>query len=46
MLLSETPESFRKVLPTLVAAGANRTAERQMVRVGGRGWDGVDEWGT
>ena len=37
VLLSETPASFRKVLPTLVAAGANRTAERQMVRWEGEG---------
>ena len=37
VLLSEAPASFRKVLPTLVAAGANRTAERQMVRWEGEG---------
>ena len=32
-----TPESFRKVLPTLQPHGANRTAERQMVRWEGEG---------
>ena len=37
VLLSEAPASFRKVLPTLIAAGANRTAERQMVRWEGEG---------
>ncbi len=37
VLLSETPASFRKVLPSLIAAGANRTAERQMVRWEGEG---------
>ncbi len=37
VLLSETPASFRKVLPTLIAAGANRKAERQMVRWEGEG---------
>ncbi len=37
VLLSETPASFRKVLPSLVGAHANRTAERQMVRWEGEG---------
>ncbi len=37
VLLSETPASFRKVLPTLVASNGNRTAERQMVRWEGEG---------
>ncbi len=37
VLLSETPASFRKVLPTLIASNANRTAERQMVRWEGEG---------
>ncbi len=37
VLLSDTPASFRKVLPTLIAANANRTAERQMVRWEGEG---------
>ena len=37
VLLSETPASFRKVLPSLIAANANRTAERQMVRWEGEG---------
>ena len=37
VLLRETPASFAKVLPTLIAAGANRTAERQMVRWEGEG---------
>ncbi len=37
VLLSQTPETFRKVLPTLIATGANRTAERQMVRWEGEG---------
>ena len=37
VLLSQTPESFRKVLPTLQPQNANRTAERQMVRWEGEG---------
>ena len=37
VLLSETPASFRKVLPSLVGANANRGAERQMVRWEGEG---------
>ncbi len=37
VLLSETPASFRKVLPSLVASNANRAAERQMVRWEGEG---------
>ncbi|MGI4831391.1 MAG: aconitate hydratase, partial [Janthinobacterium lividum] len=37
VLLSETPASFRKVLPSLVGSNANRTAERQMVRWEGEG---------
>ncbi len=37
VLLSETPESFRKVLPTLQGPDANRRAERQMVRWEGEG---------
>ena len=37
VLLSETPASFRKVLPTLVGTNANRSAERQMVRWEGEG---------
>ena len=37
VLLSEAPAAFRKVLPTLIAAGANRSAERQMVRWEGEG---------
>ena len=37
VLLSETPASFRKVLPTLIGANANRSAERQMVRWEGEG---------
>ncbi len=37
VLLSETPASFRKVLPSLVGANGNRTAERQMVRWEGEG---------
>ena len=37
VLLKETPASFAKVLPTLIAAGANRSAERQMVRWEGEG---------
>ncbi len=37
VLLSETPASFRKVLPSLIGANGNRTAERQMVRWEGEG---------
>ena len=37
VLLSETPASFRRVLPTLIGANANRSAERQMVRWEGEG---------
>ncbi len=37
VLLSETPASFRKVLPSLVGSNANRAAERQMVRWEGEG---------
>ncbi len=37
VLLSEAPASFRKVLPSLVGANANRNAERQMVRWEGEG---------
>ncbi len=37
VLLSETPASFRKVLPSLVGSHANRSAERQMVRWEGEG---------
>ena len=36
VLLSETPASFRKVLPSLIGAG-NRAVERQMVRWEGEG---------
>ena len=43
VLLSETPASFRKVLPSLVGSNANRAAERQMVRWEGEGGNASDD---